>query len=76
MINITKDRAVNPFRVTLAVPEKAFVLTLDLVFFDRCAFSTSLYLPPAALGLKATSRKLKLLLRRAVEGARIRSAST
>ena len=42
----------------LAVPEKAFGLSPLLVFFDRCANSASLHLPPEALGFIAQSRNL------------------
>jgi len=40
-----------------AVPEKIIGLTLFLDFFDRCTQNASLYLPPAALGVLAQSRR-------------------
>ena len=43
--------------VQLAVPEKCFRLTLIFAFFDRCAFSRSLYLPQAALALEAQTTR-------------------
>ena len=41
----------------LAVPDKIFGLTHFLDFIDRCASNASLYLPQAALGIFAQSKR-------------------
>jgi len=47
----------NALVARFAVPDKIFGLTLILDFIDRCTSKTSLYLPQAALGLFAQSKR-------------------